>query len=97
MRNAPKYCCENMEDNIENNNLVFYSEKFDEYGIVCIEDGCSYVLMEYCPWCGKKLPASKREEWFEELAKLGFEEPLGEEEIPDKYKSGEWRKVKEDL
>lgn len=94
MRNNTKHCCESMEDNIGNNNLVYYSEIFDEYGLDCVEDGYSYVLIEYCPWCGKKLPKSKREKWFEELEMLGIEDPLCEEGIPEKYKSGEWWKEK---
>ena len=65
---------------------------FDEYGINCVEDESSYILIEYCPWCGRKLPSSKREKWFDELEKLGIEDPLCEEMIPQKYKNSCWRK-----
>lgn len=92
-----KHCCEEMKINIEENMLIHYSEVFDEYGINVPEDGCSFILMEYCPWCGKKLPSSKREQWFEELEKLGFEDPLFEENIPMIYKSRAWRKKYSDM
>lgn len=37
--------------------LVYYSSKFNEYGLP-IYDGengsaSSYVIIQYCPWCGK--------------------------------------------
>ena len=92
-----KHCCEDMKINIEENMLISYNEVFDEYGINVPEDGCSYILVEYCPWCGRKLPVSKREQWFEELEKLGFEDPLFDETIPAIYKSGEWRKKCSDM
>ena len=73
--------------------IVYYSSKFDEYGIP-IRDGekgkaSSYILIDYCPWCGKKLPQSKRNEWFEKLEKMGFSSPM-EENIPQKFKTSEW-------
>lgn len=86
------HCCTDMQEHIEENNLIYYSDVFDEYGINCVEDGSSYVLIEYCPWCGRKLPFSKREKWFEELEKLGIEDPLCDEQIPEKYKNSCWRK-----
>ena len=86
------FCCENMRRNTgDEYRLVYYSEKFGEYGIVMPEDGNSYMLIHFCPWCGKRLPASKREEWFHALEKLGFEAPLGRDDIPEAYKSGAWR------
>ena len=81
-----KFCCENMEYYL---NLI---EVFDEYGIPCHEDGGnSSVLIKYCPWCGKRLPESKRDEWFDRLEKLGFDDPLFDENIPIEYKTSKWR------
>lgn len=69
--------------------IMIYIDKFDEYGIIVHDGGESFIGVQYCPWCGKKLPDSKREEWFRQLEKLGFDSPL-EEDIPEKYKTGAW-------
>ena len=74
--------------------LLVYVEKFDEYGIIIHDGGSSYILIDYCPWCGKKLPMSKRDLWFDELEKLGFENPFAEE-IPKEFESDAWWKAME--
>ena len=40
--------------------LIDYSEKFDEYGLIIHDGGTSSVEISYCPFCGAKLPESKR-------------------------------------
>ena len=45
------FCCQDMIYYL-NNNIIFYSDKFDEYGIV-MNDEVSFLLIGYCPWCGK--------------------------------------------
>lgn len=99
-----KMCCKDMEQNVyctDNNKdnqtdrVVYYSSKFNEYGLP-IHDGengrvTSYILIQHCPWCGKKLPVSRRDEWFDWLEKLGFDSPLEDfDEIPSKFKTSEW-------
>ena len=79
-----------MFQNIKSNGIIYYNEVFDEYGIPLIEDGVSYILIKCCPWCGKALPTSKRSAWFEQLEKIGFENPLFRDDIPQAYKSSEW-------
>lgn len=75
--------------------IVVYNEVFDEYGIPECAGGTSYIRIKYCPWCGKRLPDSKRDKWFEELEALGFYDPFSEK-IPSKYRSAEWRLGKPD-
>lgn len=85
-------CCEIMKyflNNNEPNKIIKYSDKFDEYGIIIHDGGNSSIIINYCPWCGKKLPESKRDKWFDELEKLGFINPL-EEDIPEEFKSNLW-------
>lgn len=95
-------CCEDMSDHLylidkktvlkngdKSGKPIYYSSKFNEYGIP-IADEISYIIIEYCPWCGKKLPESLREKWFHELEILGFAEPLFHDNYPDKYKSSLW-------
>ncbi len=92
------HCCEKMKYFLSNgskngqfssDDIIYYCPEFDEYGIVVHDSGKSYIKIEYCPWCGQKLPDSKRNLWFDELEKLGIENPL-EEDIPEKFKSSEW-------
>jgi hypothetical protein len=70
-------------------NLVIYSPRFDEYGLIIHDGGHSYVLIEYCPWSGTKLPDSKRDQWFDRLKELGFDNPL-EQDIPKEFLTEEW-------
>lgn len=94
------YCCKKMnyflgqcskDKDFNSDDIIYYEPKFDEYGIVVHDSGNSYIKMEYCPWCGTKLPASKRDLWFEELEKSGIENPL-EEELPEEFNSDAWWK-----
>ena len=71
--------------------LINYIPKFNEYGIIIHDGGSAILSISYCPFCGKKLPESKRDLWFEQLEKLGFENP-SEEEIPKEYSTNEWYK-----
>lgn len=53
--------------------------------------------MDYCPWCGTKLPENLREEWFETLEReYGIETDIGEArdrtDIPQEFWSDEWWK-----
>ena len=50
--------------------LLHYTPKFAEYGIIVHDGGSSVLGIDYCPWCGSKLPESKRDRWFEELQRL---------------------------
>ena len=91
-----EYCCEQMKYFISRNDsefssddIIYYIPEFDEYGIVIHDGGSSFIIIEYCPWCGKKLPNSKRELWFEELEKRGIEDP-SEDEIPVEFGSDKW-------
>lgn len=72
--------------------VIVYSATFDEYGLIVHDGGNSSYDMSYCPFCGARLPESKRDRWFEELEKLGYESPLFDDDIPEKYKSDAWYK-----
>ncbi len=43
---------------------IGYVAKFNEYGIGIRGSDIGSITIEYCPWCGTKLPPSHREEWF---------------------------------
>lgn len=40
--------------------LLHYGTRTGEYGIIIHDGGSSVVTIQYCPWCGTKLPRSKR-------------------------------------
>jgi len=71
--------------------LIWYSRKFEEYGLIIHDGGESFIEISYCPWCGTKLPKSKRDLWFKTLEKLGFDDPL-QQDIPEEFKTDEWYK-----
>ncbi len=95
------HCCQTMKDQVNHrclqhpdpfdcpDHVIHYSEKFDEYGIIIHDRGTATLLIQFCPWCGTRLPESKRDLWFDELKKLGIERP-GEQEIPEKFQRDEW-------
>jgi hypothetical protein len=71
--------------------LINYLPKFNEYGLIVHDGGTSVIAINYCPWCGAALPESKRDEWFDSLEKLGFDNPANQE-IPKEYDSDAWYK-----
>ena len=97
------HCCNNMKINIKSEDnvhideyecpdiLISYIPKFDEYGIIVHDGGNSSIEIYFCPWCGKELPISKRDEWFDKLEKLGFDNP-NNQNIPKEFKSDLWYK-----
>lgn len=99
------HCCQRMDISVNYtcdhghekwecaDSLISYDEVFDEYGLIIHDGGTSLILINYCPWCGQKLPDSKRDKWFNELEKIGFLEPT-EEDIPPEYRSCDWYKTK---
>jgi len=61
MRSNIDYRCDEHPDPFDcADNLIYYSKKLDEYGIIIHDGGSSWAVMEFCPWCGTKLPESKR-------------------------------------
>lgn len=95
------HCCEMMTSNVQHecaqhpdpadcpDALIGYSLTFDEYGIWIHDGGPSYVVISFCPWCGQRLPSSRRDEWFDTLERLGFDCPL-EQDIPPEFKTDAW-------
>jgi len=70
-------------------NVIYWSAPFDEYGLIVHDGGTSYLLVEYCPWCGRRLPESKRDRWFDELERLGIKNP-SLDDAQEPYASDAW-------
>lgn len=66
------------------NRIIDWIASWNEYIIPVSHDGYASSLIRYCPWCGRFLPDSRREEWYQRLYALGFKDP-GEEQIPSEY------------
>jgi hypothetical protein len=96
------HCCDDMRERLahrcaqhENpfdcpDNLVFCSPKFSEYGLIVHDGGPSYIRIAFCPWCGARLPKNKRDLWFDTLEAMGFKDPVGNDSIPEDFKSDRW-------
>lgn len=68
--------------------ILKYSGKFDEYGIIIHDGGTSSITISYCPFCGTKLPDSKRDLWFETMESNGLDP--WEDDIPTEYDQYGW-------
>ncbi|MBO2451414.1 hypothetical protein J4573_30290 [Actinomadura barringtoniae] len=96
-----RHCCETMTRNLEydcdlhedpfdcGDAVVFYSAKFDEYGLIIHDGGSSTLCIEFCPWCGTRLPPSQRDAWFDEMERRGIDPWDGE--VPPEFTTSAWR------
>ena len=50
-----EHCCENMKMMVEEENSIVFIQKTREYGVPIQDGGSSFLVMSFCPWCGKKI------------------------------------------
>ncbi len=43
----------------------------------------------HCPWCGMRVPKSKRDEWCERLVELGYDQPFAQD-VPPELETDAW-------
>jgi hypothetical protein len=95
--NGDRYCAAmkhgtgtgHVSEHPENEKIVVeYNEVFDEHTVE-VPGGASRQLIYFCPWCGERLPPSKRDQWFNELEAQGLD-PL-KDPVPEPYKTAAWR------
>jgi hypothetical protein len=67
-----EHCCERMTEAVTSrceehadrwdcpDALVAYRPEFKEYGLMIHDGGTSTITIDYCPFCGAKLPTSSR-------------------------------------
>jgi hypothetical protein len=67
--------------------FVYYSPALREYGIVNHAEG-EVGVIDFCPWCGSRLPGSLRDRYFEKLAAIGIDP--WESEVPEAFRSSAW-------
>ncbi|MFD8935306.1 DUF6980 family protein [Streptomyces sp. NPDC059578] len=97
---ADQHCCEAMDDAVHPrcerhvqpavcpDALIEFSARFREYGLPVRDGGGASVTIDFCPWCGRRLPASQRDAWFDELERRGIE-PFGDQ-VPAEFQDGRW-------
>jgi hypothetical protein len=52
------------------------------------DGGSSGIVIRFCPWCGVRLPESKRDRWHAEIESLGLNPD--DDALPDRYATGQW-------
>lgn len=102
-----KFCCTNFEIKkhgsrvdfcaLRNGDVIIsYYPKTREYLSSHSKDsGCE---INYCQWCGKKMPKPLVDEWFDTLEKeYGITDPTDTEEqdVPNEFKTDEWWKKRD--
>ena len=85
-----KHCCDHMQRMIDEEKSIVFIPEFREYGVPIRDGGSSFLQMEYCPWCGVKLPASLREEYFDLLERSGISYPCPKGKLPKAMRSEKW-------
>jgi hypothetical protein len=100
---AGPHCCMTMHYGlIDGSNVLHYRKKFREYGVAIprlttymLVNYCDRMIMDFCAFCGKKLPYSLRNEWFDILEeKYGLKYPFGKDKylIPKEFITDKWWK-----
>ncbi|WP_425471236.1 DUF6980 family protein [Xylanimonas allomyrinae] len=63
-----------------------------EWSIQILDGGTSGLVLDYCPFCGTRLPTSMRTAWFDRLEDLGLDPD--DLKVPAEMSSDRWwRKV----
>ena|SRR5438445_9831601 len=93
------HCCQLMSDSINDQRIqIGYDPVTRDYFIPLLykERITALQCLYYCPWCGKKLPDSLNNTWFEILEKeYNLDDPDSKEQkslIPEEFKTDEWWK-----
>ena len=71
------------------NPIMMWIASWDEYRINIPTGGHTSVRIRHCPWCGTRLPESKRALWHETLEAMGYADP-GNDDIPKEFNSDAW-------
>jgi hypothetical protein len=97
------HCCLSMayavdKENSENVSPCFYNPKFRRYYLKATQ-GLGGGKINFCPYCGTKLPQELSDMWFDILEKeYGLDDPgwpEQEEKIPAEFLTDEWWKKRD--
>ena len=92
-------CCTAMgraleADRDDPDGVLRYSARFDEYAIPIHDGGLSAFRIAHCPFCGRALPPSRRDDWFDAVEAEGVTDALvaTPEDLPAGYDGADWRR-----
>ncbi|MET8167527.1 hypothetical protein ABZT34_25245 [Streptomyces sp. NPDC005329] len=68
--------------------LVRFEPRFREYGLIVHDGGSASREIGFCPWCGARLPESRRDRWFDALEARGIDP--WEDEVPPEFEDDRW-------
>lgn len=84
--------CEAMQRAVLDDRVpLVYVGRFREFGLL-VDGGPVVDTIEYCPWCGERLPRSLRDEYFDLLEDLGLE--VEDTEVPLELRSDAWWRMR---
>jgi len=91
------FCCIGMFVNSgAKTKLIRYSPHSKDYMFILHDDpDGDYLELDYCPWCGTKLPDSLDEKWCKIVKeKFGYDNVFAEEwaKLPEEFKTDAWWK-----
>jgi hypothetical protein len=67
---------------------IYWSPVFDEYGLIC-QPSAEVLPIHHCPFCGFRLPVSRRDEWFATLENGGWQ--TWGDPIPSELLAHDWK------
>ncbi len=89
MDTALTYTCSQHENPFDcGDQLLCFDDLFEEYGLIIHDGGSTYVCITHCPWCGTRLPESRRDAYFDELERLGL--AIWRDDLPERYRRPGW-------
>ena len=71
------------------NPVIAWVASWNEYWIEISRLGNSATVIYFCPWCAQRLPASLRDEWYQTLYSMGYDDP-GMDDLPPEFNSDLW-------
>jgi hypothetical protein len=84
-----RHHCKGMDAWISDEEIpISYEKEFREY-YVGIPNSESYVVFNFCPYCGAELPDRLRNEWFDRIFELELDGPE-DPRIPEEMRSDAW-------
>ena len=83
-RHVKDHCCHQMTEQVNmhwpnaespllgsTDQRIYWSPVFDEYGLIC-QPSAEVLDIQHCPFCGQRLPDSRRDAWFERVVPTGW-------------------------
>jgi hypothetical protein len=72
---------------------LIYDQITREVGIR-LNESSSYVVINYCPWCGESFPVSLREEMFRQIRETLGTDDFEFESAPPEFHTDAWWRVR---